>query len=346
MRQRDDTGRVADREPVVPVLGRWGLSPYADLIYRSLALTGPATPRQLVSQLGVEAGRVSRALDELAGFGAARPAFGGRDGRWSAIDVDVVVSRARRPRAPVPLTEHCRRHLAAVSGLHLERVPETAVHRLVSRSSVRDRIADLVAAERHEHLAINTEEVISADAAAAAGPLDRALVARGVRLRTMGLTAQDGSHDTTFVAGIEHRQATALPLKLMVFDRRRALFPADPVNFEAGAIEIDDAGAVEALTRFFYRIWDGAVDPRRRAHPPIVLSHREKSIVSLLATGLSEEATATSLGISRRTVGYALRGLMDRLGVDNRFQLALLLGAARAVPMPPTTEPRRTSTPR
>ena len=38
--------------------------------------------------------------------------------------------------------------------------------------------------------------------------------------------------------------------------------------------------------------------------------------------------------MSRRTVVYALRELMDRLGVDNRFQLALLLGAARVVPMP------------
>jgi len=340
MPQRNDTGRAADRDPVVPALGRWGLSPHADLIYRSLALTGPATPRQLVSQLGVDAARVGRALDELAGFGAAQPAYRGRDGRWSAVDADIVVARARRPRAPVSLDQHRRRHLAAVSGLHLERVPDTAVHRLLSRSSARNRIADLVAGERHEHLALNTEEVISADAAAAGSPLDRTLVARGVRLRTVGLTAQDGSQDTTFVPGIEFRQAPALPLKLIVFDRRRALFPADPGNFEAGAIEIDDAGAVELLTRFFYRIWSVAVDPHRRAVPPIVLSHREKSIVSLLATGLSEEATATSLGISRRTVGYALRALMDRLGVENRFQLALLLGAAHVVPVPTSTRPQ------
>jgi len=341
MRQGNDIGKTAGHAPVVPALGRWGLSSYADLIYRSLALTGPSTPRQLVSQLGVDAARVSRALDELAGFGAARPAYRGRDGRWSAVDVDVVMSRARRPRAPVPLNQHCRRHLAAVSGLHLERVPEAAIHLLATRSSVRDRIADLVAGERHEHLAINTEDVITAAAAAAAGPLDRALVARGVRLRTLGLTAQDGSQDTTFVAGIEHRQASALPLKLMVFDRRKALFPADPANFEAGAIEIDDAGAVESLMQFFYRIWSTAVDPRRQAIPPIVLSHREKGIVELLATGLSEEAAATSLGISRRTVGYTLRALMDRLGVENRFQLALLLGAAQAVPLAPAVQPQR-----
>jgi DNA-binding CsgD family transcriptional regulator/sugar-specific transcriptional regulator TrmB len=339
MRQRNDTG-TADAPPsVVPALGRWGLSPHADLVYRSLTLTGPATPGQLSGRLGVEAPRIGRALDELAGFGAARPSHRGRDGRWRAVDADLLVARTRRPRTPEPLNERCRRHLAAVSGLALERVPGGAVHRLMSRTSVRDRIADLAAAERHEHLAINTEEAISADAAAAASPLDRALVARGVRLRTLGLAPQDGSRDATLIRGIEHRHAPALPLKLLVFDRRSAIFPADPADFEAGAIEIDDAASVELLTQFFYRIWSTAVDPHRRAAPPIVLSHREKAIVALLAAGLTEEAAAGRLGISRRTVTYALTALMDRLGVDNRFQLALLLGAAQVVSLPSNPPP-------
>ena len=43
------------------------------------------------------------------------------------------------------------------------------------------------------------------------------------------------------------------------------------------------------------------------------------------------------LGLSRRT-GYALGGLMSRLGVDNRFQLGLALGAMRAAS--PAPRPR------
>jgi DNA-binding CsgD family transcriptional regulator len=340
MRRRDNISRTADRTPVIPALGRWGLSPLSDLLYRSLALSGPATPRQLAGRLRVEVARVASALDELAGFGAARPAYRGADGRWTAVEADLIISRARRPRPPVGINEKCRRHVAAVSGLQLDRVPSAAVHRLVSRSAVRDRIAGLAAQERIEHLAINTEEVIGSDAAAAASPLDRSLVARGVRLRTLGLVAKDGSQDGTFITGIEHRQAPALPLKLLVFDRRNAIFPADPADFEAGAVEVDDPGTVDQLAQFFYRIWNTAEGPHRRAAPPLVLSHREKRIVSLLADGLSEEATARALGISRRTVGYALRALMDNLGVDNRFQLALLLGAAHAVSLPPATSPR------
>ncbi len=52
--------------------------------------------------------------------------------------------------------------------------------------------------------------------------------------------------------------------------------------------------------------------------------------MELLARGHTDETAARELDLSRRTVGYALGGLMSRLGVDNRFQLGLALGAMRA----------------
>jgi DNA-binding NarL/FixJ family response regulator len=45
--------------------------------------------------------------------------------------------------------------------------------------------------------------------------------------------------------------------------------------------------------------------------------------------------------ISTRSVTKIMRNLMDRLGVENRFQLGLALGAARAahpMPLPPSEE--------
>jgi DNA-binding NarL/FixJ family response regulator len=64
--------------------------------------------------------------------------------------------------------------------------------------------------------------------------------------------------------------------------------------------------------------------------PSIALTPRERAIVELLAQGHTDETAARELDLSRRTVGYALGGLMTRLGVDNRFQLGLALGAMRA----------------
>jgi DNA-binding NarL/FixJ family response regulator len=55
-------------------------------------------------------------------------------------------------------------------------------------------------------------------------------------------------------------------------------------------------------------------------------------------------SAAAELRISARTVTNIMRNLMDRLGVDNRFQLGLALGATRMVPQPtPPPGPTRPS---
>jgi DNA-binding NarL/FixJ family response regulator len=68
--------------------------------------------------------------------------------------------------------------------------------------------------------------------------------------------------------------------------------------------------------------------------PPVVLTSRERALVTLLADGQTDASAARELGVSPRSVTYTLRALMDRLGVDNRFQLGLALGAMNAVPLP------------
>jgi DNA-binding CsgD family transcriptional regulator/sugar-specific transcriptional regulator TrmB len=324
----------AQGSPVVPSLGRWGLSAHADLVYRALTLSGPATTATLARRLGVEVNRADRALDDLVAAGAVRLCVQGRSRTWHAVGADRLMSVLQQRRAPAGYGERLRRHIATVSGLHLDRLPAASVCRLPNRAAARQRIAELVAAERCEHLAVNTEDVISAEAAATAAPLDRSMLSRGVRLRMLGLTPRDGSTSERPPAGAEHREASSLPLKLMVFDRRAALFPADPADFEAGAIVLTDADAVARLTVLFHRLWAGARDPYRPEVAAINLSPREQIIVQRLSSGHSEAEIALALGLSRRTVVYTLRALMDRLGVDNRFQLALVLGAARAVPLP------------
>ncbi|GLY05541.1 LuxR C-terminal-related transcriptional regulator [Actinoplanes sp. NBRC 101535] len=322
-------------QTAIPSLGRWGLSAHADLTYRALLLAGVQDSNGLARHLGVPAFRIVQALEELAACGAAVQVKRGSRRLWQAAAPDQVMARLRQRRDPVVVTELVRRHIATVSGLHLDRVLPGGVHRFRNRFAARQRIAELTAAERHEHLAINTEDVFTAEATAAAAPLDEDLIGRGIRLRVLGLRPRDGSVRPGPPPGGEYRETSRLPLKLMLFDRCTALIPADPTDFEAGALEIVDPDAVAHLTELFHRIWRTAEDPGRREVPDIELSAREEAVVGLLAAGATEDAVAEHLGISRRTVVYTLRALMDRLGVDNRFQLALLLGAARAVPLPP-----------
>jgi DNA-binding CsgD family transcriptional regulator len=68
--------------------------------------------------------------------------------------------------------------------------------------------------------------------------------------------------------------------------------------------------------------------------PNITLSQRERELIALLSEGHTDVAAAERLGISPRSVTNTLRSLMDRLGVDNRFQLGLALGLLRTAQAP------------
>ena len=69
------------------------------------------------------------------------------------------------------------------------------------------------------------------------------------------------------------------------------------------------------------------------------LTSREKALVDLLASGHTDASAARRLGISARTVTYTLRSLMDRLGVENRFQLGLALGSLGTAELPAILTP-------
>ena len=68
--------------------------------------------------------------------------------------------------------------------------------------------------------------------------------------------------------------------------------------------------------------------------PKITLSERERELIALLAEGHTDAVAAERLGISPRSVTNILRSLMDRLGVENRFQLGLALGFLRRAHAP------------
>jgi DNA-binding NarL/FixJ family response regulator len=68
--------------------------------------------------------------------------------------------------------------------------------------------------------------------------------------------------------------------------------------------------------------------------PKITLTTRERELISLLAEGHTDVSAAEHLDISPRSVTNILRNLMDRLGVENRFQLGLALGFLRKAHVP------------
>jgi DNA-binding CsgD family transcriptional regulator len=336
-------------------LARLGLSADADLVYRALAAAGPQLRGTLSRALGMAPRRVSAALEELASVHAVaalpRQRFDPHgDARlWSAGPLQAVMAHLR-PRDSAPdAWERVRRHAAAVSRAGLPAWPAGSRTRpilLTGLDQVRHRIAELNAAECHVHLAMNPEPAFDATTVRLASPLDRSLRARGVTLHTLGVPAADGDatieHERQLARlGVQHRVADRLPLKLIVFDHRVALLPLDPLDPTRGALEVDDPDVVHGLVGIFAEQWDAARQPAVAGTVDLDLTPREHAMVELLAAGHTDSTTALRVRTSLRTVRYTLRHLMDRLGVENRFQLGLALGTrgVRPIRRPPLTPP-------
>ncbi|GLH99995.1 helix-turn-helix transcriptional regulator [Phytohabitans aurantiacus] len=333
----------------VPSLVSCGLSPDADLVYRTLVTFGAGCAVELARGLGLPRRRVLDALDELADRNAASLAPAARP--------ETAVWRAHPPATVVPALRHSRARPQARASAAPSR-PDRVLPELVSlalgeglrhlptRAAARTRMAELVGMTRCEHLAMNPEPAFEPQATQSAAPLDRILLSRGVRMRVLGVHPADldplAPHGRRPPEKMpDYRRMPAVPMKLIVVDRTVALFPVDPGDFGRGYLEVAQRPVVDALVSLFERNWDVAsTPPAERGLPP--LSPREWALVSLLAAGHTDESAARHLQVSSRSVTNILRALMDRLGVQNRFQLGLVLGALYAVRPPYSTAPTTT----
>jgi len=162
---------------------------------------------------------------------------------------------------------------------------------------------------------------------------------RGVRIRAVlerAVLAEPSVLDEVVDSlrrGLELRVVDTLPLKLMLADSDLALVPllVDQVgSAEPGAVLLQRSGLLAALSALFESVWrqaypltlanlDGVVptDDDETEGPTSL----DRKILGLLLAGLTDQAVASQLDLSLRTVQRRLRHLQDVAGVKTRMQL-------------------------
>ncbi|MFI1767327.1 LuxR C-terminal-related transcriptional regulator [Streptomyces sp. NPDC020800] len=154
-----------------------------------------------------------------------------------------------------------------------------------------------------------------------------ALLSRGVQVRTVYLDSVRNDRPTldhlSWLAsrGAEVRTKPTLPTRLIIVDRRLALLPVDPADARDGAVLVSNQGTIAALCALFEQIWsDSTPLGQSSAQQPRDLSRQETEVLHLLATGLTDQAIATRLGVSPRTARRLAAELMERLDARSRFE--------------------------
>ncbi|MFD8641906.1 LuxR family transcriptional regulator [Streptomyces zaomyceticus] len=303
------------------------------------ALLGPAqhdSRAALARSVGMTAHQVAAALAHLLERGFVHPA----------------PAEARLPTAVSPATAirnqiHLRRAqlLGASSDLEtltasVDRLAaevlgraappqRTGIETVSDGRAIADRVAALLASAQSEVNLLDRPPYAASASDGMPAPLAVTdLVERGVRVRVVvdraGLEFPGRARGLGELAeqGVEIRVAPDLPTKLITVDRQVTLLPptdaADPTQ---AALVVNDALLGNALVPLFEEIWQRAL--------PIGLSGTETvtdgdgELLTMLASGLKDEAIARRLDVHVHTVRRRISRLMSDLSAETRFQAGI-----------------------
>ncbi|MFI6178987.1 LuxR C-terminal-related transcriptional regulator [Nonomuraea sp. NPDC051191] len=158
-------------------------------------------------------------------------------------------------------------------------------------------------------------------------------LSRGVKMRVLysdHVVAHPVMRDYCMEAmrhGADIRVGGYLPLGMTLMDDDLALLPIDPQDTSLGVVAIHSMEVVRSMYAVFAYHWSEAVPIANVLdHAECVdriLSTQERVIIRMLAIGAKDEAIARRLNVSPRTLSRVISTLLDRLGVETRFQAAV-----------------------
>lgn len=165
-------------------------------------------------------------------------------------------------------------------------------------------------------------------------PLEPALLGmrEGVAYRAiyaeevLGSEALTGILTAYSAAGESNRVAPTVPVKLVLVDRTVAMLPlVSPIETSDWAsVLVRESGLLDALIALFDSLWHQAIPLSTAGEADGSPTAEDRRVLILLVQGLTDEAVATRLGLSRRTVVRRVHHLMGLAGARSRLQLGWL----------------------
>jgi len=158
---------------------------------------------------------------------------------------------------------------------------------------------------------------------------NKEMYARGIRSRTIYLTSVRNDKSTLDHVrwlnerGSEVRTVPALPLRMIISDKKTAVVPLRLADGMLGAVIHRSEGVVAGLQALFEMTWSTASPlglTVATATDPITIT--ERALLEQLALGRTDKEVIKVMGLSERTVARMVAALMARLNAATRFEAA------------------------
>jgi sugar-specific transcriptional regulator TrmB len=304
-----------------------GLTDTEEGVYIALLTGRGATADEVAREIGVgdEQARAAVARLKELGFVTHRP---GSPARLTPVPPDLAVSAlAARRRQELGEAERTALHLAAQFPAEQRTHPDELIEVVVGRPAVAARFAHLTQGIEHEMLVFDRPPYAQTVSDANGPEIDA--LKRGISVR--GIYAPEAFEQPGAFfqarqaqqAGEQARVHADVPMKLVVVDGATAMLPMTATGDVESSMVVHAPMVVAALVRMFELLWRQASplsDWADHIEPDDGIDHE---LLLMLGTGMKDEAVARELGISVRTLGRRMSGLLEALGARTRFQAGL-----------------------
>ncbi|OKI49197.1 TrmB family transcriptional regulator [Micromonospora sp. CB01531] len=318
------------------MLGALGLSTDEESVYRQLVGRAAVSSADLTDATHLPEPTVRAALSQLMADGLVKRT---PDGEFSAAPPAVALGALISERrdglhaAELALVTLAEEHRVAMAGRSISELIEV----VTGVDGIRHRFAQVQHAARALVRNLVTAPFVAVPPGTNA--LETVMMDRGVEYRVVlerAALAEPGMIAETVASlrkGVQVRVAESLPIKLVLADADLGLVPLTAESGgEPGAVLLHRSGLLSAMDALFEIVW-------RHAHPLNVSAFDElttedaqgadsaaptgldRRILALLLAGLTDQAVASQLDLSLRTLQRRLRYLMDLAGVQSRMQL-------------------------
>ncbi|WP_406179870.1 helix-turn-helix domain-containing protein [Streptomyces sp. NBC_01006] len=312
-----------------------GLEPDDERVYRVLLGLPNSTAELLSDRLLVPRADVDKALSRLVGWGLViRSADEQFTAAPPAMALGSLISQRRDGlrMAEQALVTFAEEHRAAMTGSSINDLIEVVTgvdaigHRFLQvQHAARTQVRTFITAP---FVAVPPDENTAEPVALGRGVQFRAILDRAA-LTEPGIVTDA---IRSLRNGVQLRVADRLPMKLVLADADLGLVPlAVTPDGEPGAVLLHRSGLLDALDALFETVWltahplvlsgNGGAGETTVERGPEGPTDLDRRILALLLAGLTDQAVATQLGVSPRTLQRRLRHLMDMAGVRTRMQL-------------------------
>ncbi|HEY3479357.1 MAG TPA: LuxR C-terminal-related transcriptional regulator [Streptomyces sp.] len=331
----------------MPVYGPGGATDSGDVglaLYQSLRVHGSAVPEQAEAALGLTEEEAEAGWNELRSLGLIR------DGRFpqevDSVEPDTALLGllSRQREALRVQSEELAATMRAAETLMNQYRPavlretlQVDVELVIGDSQKRQMLGDFASRVSVTTDSMHPGPLPPPDMLAGSLQSDADLISRDIKVRAIyGQSVNSGPRQRKYLAdlaavGVEVRLAPQVPFDPMIGDSATVLLPSDPNDPSYAAIVVRGTALVASYVAVFEDCWLRSVpyspELANSADGHDDLTEQHRTIMRLLANGLTDERIARRLGVSLRTVSRLVSENMRYLQAESRFQAGVLAAA-------------------